>query len=63
MLRDADPHHWKMGIFYYNPDNPSVFVLKRSRLGFTINFARPVVWAIHGALLAGAIYFAIVNNR
>lgn len=39
MNKDIDPKHWKLGVFYYNPDNPSGFVDKRKGIGVTINFA------------------------
>ena len=38
MNKDDDRKHWKLGIFYYNPDNPSEFVDKRSGIGGTVNF-------------------------
>lgn len=51
MLRDRDPRHWKMLLFYYNPAEPRLWVTKRSGLGWTLNFARPSAWAI----LAGTV--------
>lgn len=39
MSKDTNPKHWKLGVFYYNPDNPSEFVDKRKGIGVTINFA------------------------
>lgn len=33
---------WKLGVFYYNPDDKRIFLPKRTGLGFTINFARPL---------------------
>lgn len=41
--RDEDDH-WKLGIFYYNPDDPAVWIDKRFGIGWTINFARPIGW-------------------
>ena len=34
-----NPKHWKLGIFYYNKDNPAEFVDKRNDMGTTPNFA------------------------
>jgi len=48
--RTAD-EHWKMGLFYYNPGDPSLFIEKRFGIGYTMNMARPVVWGMLGALL------------
>lgn len=42
MNKDCDPKHWKLGIFYYNPDNQSEFVDKRRGIGTTINFGSKV---------------------
>jgi uncharacterized membrane protein len=39
MNKDDNPKHWKLGIFYYNPDNPSESVDKRRGIGSTINFS------------------------
>jgi uncharacterized membrane protein len=30
LQRDIDPAHWKLIIFYYNPDEPKLFVPKRT---------------------------------
>lgn len=39
MNKDDNPKHWKLGIFYYNKDNPAEFVDKRNGIGTTPNFA------------------------
>lgn len=36
-----DDAKWVLGMFYYNPSDPSTFVEKRTGIGYTINFARP----------------------
>ncbi|MFC5465518.1 DUF1648 domain-containing protein [Lederbergia graminis] len=41
--RDEDKY-WKLGIFYMNASDPSVWVEKRFGSGWTINFARPIAW-------------------
>lgn len=38
---DAD-NHWKGGLFYFNKNDPSIFVEKRFGIGWTINFANPI---------------------
>jgi len=45
ILADND-QFWKLGVFYYNPDDPSLFLLERFGIGWTVNWARPTVWAI-----------------
>jgi uncharacterized membrane protein len=39
-----DDSKWILGMFYYNPSDPAIFVEKRSGIGFTTNFANPVAW-------------------
>lgn len=42
-----DERHWRAGgLFYYNPDDAALFVDKRYGLGWTMNIARPMSWAI-----------------
>lgn len=43
---------WHGGIFYYNPQDPALMVEKRVGVGWTFNFAHPVVWLILGLLIA-----------
>lgn len=35
---------WKLGLFYFNPDDAALFVEKRIGFGYTLNFARPAAW-------------------
>lgn len=51
LLADDDKH-WKLGVFYYNPDDASLFLPERFGIGWTMNWARPAVWAI---MLAGLV--------
>ncbi|HUA99902.1 MAG TPA: DUF5808 domain-containing protein [Terracidiphilus sp.] len=62
MLRDATPSHWKLGVFYFNRDDSRILVPKRSRLGWTLNMGRPIIWAMGAVVLAIAIFFAIANH-
>ncbi|MDR2715844.1 MAG: DUF5808 domain-containing protein, partial [Coriobacteriaceae bacterium] len=55
-----DDRYWKLGVFYYNPDDPSLFLLERFGIGWTVNFARPAVWAIIGAFLVVTVAFVAV---
>ncbi|MCI4346726.1 MAG: DUF5808 domain-containing protein [Thermoplasmata archaeon] len=41
-----DDRYWRAGVFYYNPEDPALFVPKRVGVGWTLNFARPVAWVI-----------------
>ena len=63
LQKDTDPAHWKLLIFYYNPDEPKLFVRKRNGIAFTLNFAKPAAWAITGAIVALIVFASVVNNR
>lgn len=58
-LRDDDKY-WKMGVFYYNPEDPSLFVEKRFGVGWTSNFARPLTYVFLGALLLFIIISLVI---
>ena len=61
--RDTNPAHWKLLIFYYNPDEPHLLVPKRTGLPITLNFAHPAAWAIAGVVVGLIVFAAIANNR
>lgn len=54
LARDEDSR-WKLGVFYANPDDPSIFVPKRFGVGWTLNFSRPAAWLLIVLLIALAI--------
>lgn len=41
-----DDQYWKKGVFYFNKNDPSIFVEKRFGVGWTINFANPLGYLI-----------------
>jgi uncharacterized membrane protein len=47
-----DDRYWKLGVLYFNKEDPSLFVEKRFGVGFTINLGRPIVWVIVAAFIA-----------
>lgn len=49
-FRDDDKY-WKLGVFYFNPDDPAVFVEKRFGIGWTNNWARALSWVLFIGLL------------
>lgn len=51
-----DDLYWKLGAFYYNPQDPSIFVEKRMGIGWTLNFARPAGWIILIGILAVILF-------
>lgn len=58
LLADDDSH-WKLGVFYYNPQDPSLFLLERFGVGWTVNFARPAVWVIMIAFVVVTVGFMV----
>jgi len=44
--------YWKAGVFYYNPNDPAVFVAKRVGVGYTMNFASKWAWLVLALTLA-----------
>ncbi|MCL2530511.1 MAG: DUF5808 domain-containing protein [Coriobacteriia bacterium] len=59
LLADDDTH-WKLGVFYFNPNDPNWFLPARFGIGWTCNFARPFVWVLIAALVAVTIAFIVV---
>ena len=52
--------YWKLGVFYYNPDDPSIFVEKRFGIGSTINLARWQSWACIAGLVLFCIFIGVI---
>lgn len=57
-----DDHLWKLGMFYYNPSDPSIFVEKRSGIGWTINHAHPAGLSILGIILVFVIASIFISK-
>ncbi|WP_257346833.1 DUF1648 domain-containing protein [Pseudalkalibacillus decolorationis] len=55
-----DDQHWKLGQFYYNINDPSLFLEKRFGIGWTINLARPLAWMILLVIILLAVSIPIV---
>ena len=50
-LLSDDDRFWKLGMLYCNPDDASLFLPRRSGIGWTVNWGRPAVWALVVALV------------
>jgi uncharacterized membrane protein len=37
---------WKGGLFYYNPNDPAIFVEQRVGIGYTLNFGHRWAWLV-----------------
>ncbi len=57
LIARDDDSFWKLGMFYYNPDDPTLWVEKRFAIGMTINHAHPI-----GKLLTGAIIILLIGS-
>lgn len=62
MIRDRNPKHWKLLVFYYNPDSPRLWVAKRSGAPLTLNFARPAAWLIASIPVAVVLIEAALGS-
>ncbi|HET7657241.1 MAG TPA: DUF5808 domain-containing protein [Bacillales bacterium] len=59
--RDDDVY-WKFGIFYFNPNDPSIWVEKRFGIGWTVNFAHPLGWGSLIGIIAVIILLSIFTK-
>lgn len=46
IMDQDDDKYWKGGLFYFNRNDPSIFVEKRFGVGWTINFANPKAYFV-----------------
>lgn len=51
--------HWKLGVFYANPDDEALFVPKRFGIGYTLNFSHAAAWILMGLTLLVPIVLAL----
>ena len=47
---------WKLGLFYFNPDDPAIFVEKRLGIGYTCNFGNRTMWLFLGLI----VFFSLI---
>ncbi|WP_087975140.1 DUF1648 domain-containing protein [Oceanobacillus rekensis] len=46
IINRDDDTYWKLGQFYFNKEDPALFLEKRFGVGWTINLARPLAWLL-----------------
>jgi len=51
---------WKAGSFYYAPDDPALFVVKRTGLGMTVNFGNRWAWLVLAGIVLAAMIPALI---
>lgn len=52
---------WKLGLFYFNPDDPALWLEKRFGVGYTLNFGRPAAWIIIGSILGATAALVLLT--
>jgi len=53
---------WKLGVIYFNPNDERIFLPKRTGLGFTFNFAKPVAQVFFVLIILAIIYSIIIGS-
>jgi uncharacterized membrane protein len=53
-------YYWKLGIFYFNPENPKIFVPKRIGIGWTLNFGRWQTFLLLAVLIGAAVFLPFI---
>lgn len=64
LITRDDDRYWKLGMLYYNPDDPTLWVEKRFGIGWTINHGHPVgkvLTVIIIVLLGAALIFPMIK--
>ena len=56
-----DDKYWKLGMFYYNKEDPTLFIEKRFGIGWTNNWARPMSWVFIVGLLVLTACFLVLT--
>jgi uncharacterized membrane protein len=54
---------WKLGIFYFNPRDASLFVAKRFGIGYDFNYGNRWSWVILGGSLSVVFILAALRGR
>jgi len=62
LINRDDDRYWKLGVFYFNPEDPAIWIEKRFGSGWTMNFARPQGWLIFIVIILIPIAIAIFTS-
>ena len=57
-----DDDFYKLGVFYYNPNDPSIFVEKRFGIGWSLNFGNKVAMIFLVLILIATLAITILPN-
>jgi uncharacterized membrane protein len=58
----ADNRYWILGMFYFNKEDPSLFVERRFGLGYTINFGNPKAAGLAVGFIGLIILIAVLAS-
>ncbi|MBP7148144.1 MAG: DUF1648 domain-containing protein [Acidobacteria bacterium] len=56
----ADNRRWLLGMFYFDREDPSIFVENRFGLGYTMNFGNWRAWLTIGAFMAVMLLLSVI---
>lgn len=56
-----DDRYWRLGLLYFNRDDPSLVVPQRFWLGWTLNLARPAAWAIIAVTIGIPVCLSLIT--
>jgi uncharacterized membrane protein len=57
LIEKEDDRFWKLGMIYYNPNDPAIFIGKRVGMGWSLNHARWQSWIIY----VGILTFVVIS--
>jgi uncharacterized membrane protein len=52
---------WKLGVFYFNRNDPALWVEKRFGVGWTVNMAQPAAWLVLGSILLFSVGSIVIG--
>jgi uncharacterized membrane protein len=53
---------WKLGMIYYNPDDPALMIEKRFGIGWTLNFGNRLSWVVMAAIMCFPVLISLVAS-
>jgi len=60
LINRDDDRYWKLGVFYFNRQDPALFIETRFGGGWTSNFAHPLSWIFIIGIIAIVIVISVI---
>ncbi len=57
---ESQSENWKFGAIYYAKNDKRFVVPRTSGIGWTVNFARPLIWVLSVGLLSWIVYMMAI---